>query len=95
MVSRRGLAAPVDGDFATWADRCFGEEAARTAAGLVSVCTYEADRGRRSAAFVWERFPPATAPRYPAAVRYVSGGSGAVIARMADRGRAPGVRASN
>jgi phytoene dehydrogenase-like protein len=91
MISRRRLRAPVDGDFGSWARHHFGEEAARAAGGLVGVITYEADPGRLSAAFVWERLLRATAPRYPA-VRYVHGGWGAVVERMAARARSLGVR---
>jgi phytoene dehydrogenase-like protein len=91
MVSRRRLRAPVDGDFASWAGHHFGEVAAQAAAGLVGVLTYDADPGRLSAAFVWERLLRATAPRYPA-VRYVRGGWGALVDRMAARARSLGVR---
>jgi phytoene dehydrogenase-like protein len=92
MVARRGLAVPVDEDFGTWAGRRFGAVAARAAGGLVGVQTYEADPGRLSAAFVWERLLRATAPRYPVAVRYVTGGWGAVVERMAERAWDLGVR---
>jgi RNA polymerase sigma factor (sigma-70 family) len=77
MIARRGMKAPVGEDFGSWAARRFGPEAARAAAGLLGVVTYEADPGRLSAAFVWERFRRATAPRYPS-VRYVIGGWGRV-----------------
>jgi len=59
------LAAPVDEDFVTWAGRRFGAVATRAACGLMGVMTYEADPGRLSAAFVWERLLRATAPRWP------------------------------
>jgi phytoene dehydrogenase-like protein len=91
MAARRGLTAPVDESFSTWAGRRFGDGAARMAAGAVGVITYDADPGRLSAAFVWQRFQRATAPRYPA-VRYVTGGWGAVVARMAELARSLGVR---
>jgi phytoene dehydrogenase-like protein len=92
MLTRRQLTAPVDESFGRWADRRFGDAATRAAAGLVGVMTYEADPGRLSAAFVWERLMRATAPRYPAAVRYATGGWGAVVERMAAYARALGVR---
>jgi len=92
MLSRRSVAAPVDEDFASWAGRLFGPEAARAAAALVGVLTYDADPGRLSAAFVWERILRATTPRYPAAVRYPVGGWAAMVGRMAARARALGVR---
>ncbi|MFO7250833.1 MAG: FAD-dependent oxidoreductase [Actinomycetes bacterium] len=91
MVGHRRLAAPVDRDFGSWAAERFGEEAAKAAAGLVGVITYEADPGRLSAAFVWERLLRVAAPKYPA-VRYVKGGWGAVIDRMAAYARRLGVR---
>ncbi|MET8054079.1 NAD(P)-binding protein [Streptosporangium sp. NPDC005286] len=89
--TKRRLRAPVDEEFRTWATRHFGEEAMRALAGLVGVITYDADAGRLSAAFVWERVLRATAPRYPAP-RYVVGGWGRVIERMAVHARALGVR---
>ncbi|MEU7939573.1 NAD(P)-binding protein [Microbispora bryophytorum] len=91
MIARRGLRAPVDEDFGSWATRRFGAEAARAAAGLLGVVTYDAGPGRLSAAFAWERLLRVTAPRYPA-VRYVVGGWGRVIDRMAARARDLGVR---
>ncbi|MER5627649.1 NAD(P)-binding protein [Streptosporangium sp. NPDC002544] len=89
--TKRRLRAPVDEEFRTWATRHFGEEAMRALAGLVGVITYDADAGRLSAAFVWERVLRATAPRYPAP-RYIVGGWGRVIERMAVHARGLGVR---
>ncbi|MFD8561980.1 FAD-dependent oxidoreductase [Streptosporangium canum] len=91
IVARRRLRAPVDEDFRTWGIRHFGEEGTRAAAGLVGVITYDADPGRLSAAFVWERLLRATAPRYPAP-RYVVGGWQRVVDRMAAHARGLGVR---
>jgi phytoene dehydrogenase-like protein len=54
------------------------------------VVTYDADPGRLSAAFVWERLLRVTAPR-PPAVRYVIGGWTSMIARLATRARELGV----
>lgn len=90
MTARRGLTAPVDEDFATWATRRFGAGAARAAARFLGVVTYDWDPGRLSAAFVWERLRRVLAPRYPS-VRYVAGGWGRVIDRMAARARLLGV----
>ncbi|MBX6381849.1 MAG: NAD(P)-binding protein [Microbispora sp.] len=90
MIARRGLAAPVDEDFESWATRRFGADAARLAARFIGVVTYEADPGRLSAAFVWERLLRVLAPKYPS-VRYVIGGWGRVIDRMAARARDLGV----
>lgn len=91
MIARRGLVAPVDEDFGSWATRRFGAEAARAAGGLLGIVTYDHDPGRLSAAFAWERLLRVTAPRYPS-VRYVVGGWGRVIDRMAARARELGVR---
>jgi phytoene dehydrogenase-like protein len=90
MMAARRLVAPVDEDFATWSGRHFGEVATRMAAGVMGVVTYTADPGRLSASFVWERFLRATAPKYPP-VRYVTGGWGAVVERMAELARSLGV----
>lgn len=91
MLLGRGREAPVDLDFATWATRNFGEEAARAAAGAIGVVTFDADTGRLSAAFVWELLQRVFAPR-PPAVRWVIGGWQAVIDRLAARARELGVR---
>ncbi|MEV4188182.1 FAD-dependent oxidoreductase [Streptosporangium canum] len=91
IVARRRLRAPVEEDFRTWGTRHFGEEGTRAAAGLVGVITYDADPGRLSAAFVWERLLRAAAPRYPAP-RYVVGGWQRVVDRMAAHARGLGVR---
>jgi phytoene dehydrogenase-like protein len=91
MIVKRQLQAPIDEDFGTWATRHFGPDAAKVAAGLVGVITYDADATQLSAAFVWERFLRATAPRWPS-VRYITGGWGRVIDRMAAHARSLGVR---
>lgn len=91
MITHRRLAAPVDEDFATWAGRRWGEQTARLAGSLLGVVTYDADPGRLSAAFVWERLLRAFSPRWPA-VRYVTGGWAALVDRLAARARALGVR---
>jgi phytoene dehydrogenase-like protein len=91
MVVNRQLQAPVGQDFGTWATRRFGPEAAQVATGLVGVITYDANTAQLSAAFVWERFLRATKPRWPA-VRYITGGWGRVIDRMASHARSLGVR---
>ncbi len=91
MVVKRQMEAPVDEEFGGWATRLFGPEAAKAAAGLVGVITYDANAAQLSAAFVWERFLRATMPRWPA-VRYITGGWGRVIERMAAHARSLGVR---
>jgi phytoene dehydrogenase-like protein len=90
MVADRRRTAPVDRDFSSWAGELYGPAAARAAANLLGVVTYDADPGRLSAAFVWERLLRVTAPR-PPAVRYVIGGWTSVIARLAARARDLGV----
>ncbi|MDT3397733.1 NAD(P)-binding protein [Streptomyces sp. B1866] len=89
-LSRR-LAAPVDRAFGDWAGERFGPEATAALCGLVGVATYEADPGRLSAAFVWERVLRLTRPGYPAA-RYLVGGWGPLVDRMAARAQELGVR---
>jgi phytoene dehydrogenase-like protein len=88
----RGLRAPIDVDFRTWASRRFGETAFKAAAGMVGVVTYDADPGRLSAAFVFERLLRITAPGISGAPRYPRGGWGAVIGRMERSARNMGVR---
>jgi phytoene dehydrogenase-like protein len=90
MAADRGRRAPVDESFGTWAAARYGERAARSAAGLLGVVVYDADPGRLSAAFAWERFQRVTAPRWPA-VRYVVGGWTSMFARLAARARQLGV----
>lgn len=84
--------APVDASFRTWATEHFGEHACRAAEGMVGPAIYEADPGRLSAAFVFERLLRVTTPRFPPVTRYPRGGWGAVIARMEGAARARGVR---
>ncbi|MFI6577738.1 phytoene desaturase family protein [Nocardiopsis sp. NPDC050513] len=90
-VRRRSLRAPHDQDFATWGRANLGEAATRAVCGFLGVVTYEADPGRLSAAFVWERFVRVAAPRWPS-VRYPRGGWGSLVERMASRARETGVR---
>lgn len=82
--------APVDEDFLTWASRQAGEEAARAAAHYVSVALFHHDPGSLSAAFVQERLRRTTSPLPEA--RYIRGGWGELIGRMAQFARALGVR---
>jgi NAD(P)-binding Rossmann-like domain len=91
MIAHRRLRAPVDRDFHSWAAELHGEEAARAAANLMGIVTYDADPGRLSAAFVWDLLLRATAPRAPA-VRWIVGGWPSVVDRMVDRARELGVR---
>ena len=81
----------MDVDFHTWATALHGEEAARAAAGLLGVVTYDSDPGRLSAAFVWDVLRRVTAPRAPA-VRWIVGGWPVLVDRLAARARELGVR---
>lgn len=91
LATRRGLKAPVDRSFADWGGERFGERSVAAMSGLAGIITYEAEPGRLSAAFLWERLLRATRPGYPV-VRYVVGGWGALVDRMAARARELGVR---
>jgi phytoene dehydrogenase-like protein len=81
--------APVDLDYRSWATERVGERAASAAIGLLSLPTFDHDPGRLSAAFAQERFRRAT---YRAtSVRYVCGGWGTLVDRLAERAREVGV----
>jgi phytoene dehydrogenase-like protein len=82
--------APVDQDFHGWVAARYGEEAATAASNLMGVATFDADPGRLSAAFVWERMRRVFGGLPPAA-RYVIGGWGAMLARMETHARERGV----
>ena len=88
----RGCRAPVDVRFRDWASGRFGETACRAAEGVVGPAVYDADPGRLSAAFVFERLLRVTTPRFPPTTRYPRGGWAAVIDRMQRRARSLGVR---
>lgn len=90
MLADRRRTAPVDRDFAGWAAERYGTAVALAAAKMTGVVTYDADPGRLSAAFVWERLLRVTAPR-PPAVRYVIGGWASLIDRLVGRARELGV----
>lgn len=90
-VSHRRLRAPVDRDFHSWASERLGERAAHAVEGFAGIITFDADPGRLSAAFVWERVLRVASPKPPAA-RYVIGGWQSVVDRLAERARGLGVR---
>jgi len=90
MLADRRRSAPIDRTFAEWAEERYGATAARAAASFIGVVTFDADPGRLSAAFVWERLLRTTAPK-PPAVRYAIGGWTAVVTHMATRARELGV----
>lgn len=87
-VGRR-LRAPVDVSFREWASARFGEQACKAAEGMLGPALYEADPGRLSAAFVFERLLRVAA--IPPQTRYPRGGWGAVISRMEVEARNRGV----
>jgi len=91
LLVHRRRRAPVDVDFPSWAAALHGEEAARAAANLLGVVTFDSDAGRLSAAFVWDLLLRQTAARAPA-VRWPVGGWPAVVDRLAARARQLGVR---
>lgn len=90
VVARRGRVAPADADFRTWIAADFGDEAATAASNLMGVAAFDADPGRLSAQFVWERLLRVFAPRPPA--RYVVGGWTGLIDRIAAHARTTGVK---
>ncbi len=90
LLADKSRVAPVDRDFYGWVAARYGEEAARAASNLMGVATFDADPGRLSAAFVWERMRRVFGGLPPAA-RYVCGGWGAMLARMEARARELGV----
>jgi phytoene dehydrogenase-like protein len=89
-AAARGLHAPVEESFTDWAGRRFGPDTARRIASMMGVVTFDADPGRLSAAFVWERFQRVTRPGFPAA-RYVRGGWQTVVDRLVSVARSRGV----
>ncbi|MFK4267908.1 NAD(P)-binding protein [Streptomyces milbemycinicus] len=86
----RAKRAPVDTDFTTWATSVVGAAGARAAASYVGVATFHHAPGDLSAAFVQERFRRSA--KVPPEARYVRGGWGAVVERMADHAWKLGVR---
>lgn len=90
-AAHRWLRAPSDVDFASWAGERFGIETMRHICGFVGVVTYDADPGRLSAEFVWDRFRRVARLGWPAA-RYVRGGWQTLVDNLARRARALGVR---
>lgn len=91
IVRHKGLQAPHDRDFASWATEHLGEETARVAAAFAGVLTYHGDPGSLSAAFTWERVLRPFRSMMSPAVRYMPGGWTSLIERMAARARELGV----
>ncbi|MFD8524789.1 FAD-dependent oxidoreductase [Streptomyces capillispiralis] len=91
LLGRRRV-PPHELSFRDWATPLFGEQAVRDSVGFLGPVLYDADPARLSAAFVFERLLRVGTPKYPLPTRYVIGGWGAVVDRMADRARELGVR---
>jgi len=89
VLLRRPRTAPVDAAFTGWVAGRHGPEAARLAANLMGVATFDADPGRLSAAFVWERLRRVFAVPPPA--HYPLGGWTGLIERLARHARSLGV----
>jgi hypothetical protein len=83
--------APVDVDFRTWVTEHCGSDTADVASKAAGVFSFDADPGRLSAAFVWERLVRVLAQVRPKP-RYVIGGWGSLIDGLARRARDLGVR---
>jgi phytoene dehydrogenase-like protein len=90
LLAKRTRTVPVDRDFHGWVAAAHGEQAATAAANLLGVATFDADPGRLSAAFAWERLLRVFGQLRPAA-RYVIGGWGAMAARLQAHARQLGV----
>jgi phytoene dehydrogenase-like protein len=88
-AARRGLRAPFERDFGSWAD--LGAEAARAVGNMMGVALFHAEPARLSAAFVWDRFLRVASPGWPSP-RYVVGGWSALVDHLAARAREAGVR---
>jgi phytoene dehydrogenase-like protein len=83
--------APVDVDLRSWLTDRVDEEAAAAVSGAAGVLTFDHDPGRLSAEFVWSRVRRILLKTPPVA-RYVVGGWGPVVDRLAAHARAVGVR---
>lgn len=91
MVKLARHEAPVDRDFRGWvADHC-GGETAELAAKAAGVFSFDADPGRLSAAFVWERLVRVL-NQVPPKARYMIGGWSSLVEGLAVRARELGVR---
>ncbi|WP_406114647.1 FAD-dependent oxidoreductase [Streptomyces sp. NBC_01014] len=90
LARRAPEQAPVDQDFLTWATGEVGADGARAAAHFIGVALYHHDPGSLSAAFVQPRLHRVA--KVPPEARFVRGGWGTLIDRMAGRARELGVR---
>jgi hypothetical protein len=81
--------APVDRDFRSWVTELAGDEAAEAVSGLAAPLVFDPDPGRLSAAFVNAKVRDfLLKPVTPA--RYVHGGWGALVERIAGHARKVG-----
>lgn len=83
--------APVDIDFRSWIAGHYGTKTAQVASMAAGVFTFDADPGRLSAAFVWERLKRVV-NQVPPKTRYVVGGWGALVDGLVGRAHELGVR---
>lgn len=83
--------APIGVDFRTWVTEHCGPETAAVASKAAGVFTFDADPGRLSAAFVWERLVRVLVQVRPKP-RYIIGGWGSLVDGLAHRAHALGVR---
>lgn len=82
--------APIDRSLREWATDELGSEAAEYVCRACHVFSFDADPGRLSAAFCTERLRRAVT--LPPVTRYVVGGWGALVERLAARATSLGVR---
>jgi phytoene dehydrogenase-like protein len=91
IMRLRKLEAPVEESFGSWAAAQLDDPAAaRRIANATGVFTFDHDPGRLSAAFVNERLRRGTS--LPPSVRYMPGGWGTMVDRLASHARRIGVR---
>lgn len=83
--------APVDASLRDWLTADAGPTTAEAVSGLAGVLVFDHDPGRLSAAFVWARVGRILYTVPPVA-RYVVGGWGTVVDRLAAHARSLGVR---
>ena len=83
--------APVDLSFREWVAAQHGDAAADVLSKFAGVFSFDADPGRLSAAFVRDRLVRVVKAGPARAVRYVTGGWGALAGRLEARARSLGV----
>ena len=90
ILKLRKADAPVEPSFRDWALSVVGdEEAVAKVSSLIGVATFHHDPGSLSAAFIVDKLRRATS--FPPTVRYVQGGWGVLIERIAAHARGLGV----